>query len=255
MKSIYAGIKSALLAGAVALSTLAFAENSVSAQTNSNASATLIQTMGPTFRGNASGGNNHWPFVVYDINLGKNGNFDAKLKWPTLNTIHKIDGIFLNGVIFFQEVEYIQKGDALIGCEFRVDVTRPVKGQAEGKWGHCTGNRASGSVVFFVPIRNDQDDAMAADHKEVVKRVAALADYVQAGNCPGLGVDHGALANFIEKSGLTSNEIEQSATYKTMVNSLIPQDVAAHGRDQFCNNVQIQFYQPGNEIHKIVYKE
>jgi hypothetical protein len=221
---------------------------------------TLAETVGPRFRGMASTGKKRWPFVVYDIKVLEGDNFEAAINWTSQGSIRKIEGTFKNGLLSFKETEAIQKGEALLGCEYQIDTKRVTNGQAQGHWDHCTGSSNSGNVAVFLPVVNKWTpnpagpQASKGPDMDAAGQFTAWADYAES-NCTGLGVDHAKLEDFVKSAGATMSEAKQSSAYKKAIGELIPHDVAKYGVQQFCYLLQLQFYQPGNlKIHKIIFK-
>lgn len=219
----------------------------------------LTETVGPRFRGMAAAGSKRSPFVVYDIKVLDGVNFEATMHWTSQNSIHKIEGTFKDGILAFKETEAIQKGDALLGCEYQIDTKHASKGQAQGRWGHCTGSSGSGDVTVFLPIVNEWTPSPNSATKskgpdlDAAGQVTAWADYAAA-NCTGLGVDRPKLEDFVKSAGATMSDARQSPAYKKATGELIPHDVSKYGVQQFCYLLQLQFFQPYTPIHHIIFK-
>ena len=64
------------------------------------------------------------------------GAFEGQIEWPSLAAIHKIRGILSDAAIEFEEVEFIQEGDAILNCKYVAELVE-VDGKIEGTWGGC----------------------------------------------------------------------------------------------------------------------
>ncbi|MBB4015009.1 hypothetical protein GGR16_000015 [Chelatococcus caeni] len=72
------------------------------------------------FRGESSQGGSVWPFEVVDVVLDANDRFTGQLTWLTLSSVQRINGIITNGMMIFENVEDIQRGDAVLNCVYRL---------------------------------------------------------------------------------------------------------------------------------------
>jgi hypothetical protein len=72
------------------------------------------------FHGQSSRGGSVWPFEVVDVVLDANDRFTGQLTWLTLSSVQRISGIINDGVMIFENVEDIQRGDAILNCVYQL---------------------------------------------------------------------------------------------------------------------------------------
>lgn len=74
-----------------------------------------------TFQGLAidQGGRKRWPFNVEVIGKTEN-TFVGRIYWPTLQSIHMIEGRVVQKQLYFREITAVQRGGAVLGCEYRL---------------------------------------------------------------------------------------------------------------------------------------
>lgn len=46
------------------------------------------------------------------------GDFVGEVSWPSLNSVHKIEGSIKGNTVVFKETEYIKQGGAHLNCEY-----------------------------------------------------------------------------------------------------------------------------------------
>jgi hypothetical protein len=98
------------------------------------------------FRGQSSRGGTVWPFEVVDVVLDANDRFTGQLTWLTLASVQRINGIITDGVMIFENVEDIQRGDAVLNCVYQLALDGGAT--ASGGFSRC----AQGAVqVAFDP--------------------------------------------------------------------------------------------------------
>ncbi|MDQ5985085.1 MAG: hypothetical protein CSYNP_00789 [Syntrophus sp. SKADARSKE-3] len=59
------------------------------------------------------------------------GNFEGQIEWPSLNSIHKIEGQIIGARFTFKETQAIRSGGAHLNCEYAGII---VKDTVEGNW-------------------------------------------------------------------------------------------------------------------------
>ena len=81
-----------------------------------------------------------FPMVVKITSMDNaDGNFTGDVSWPSLNSVHRIEGRLTANTITFKEVSYIKKGGAHLNCEYALIIDG---GSLDGRWvepGHDTG--------------------------------------------------------------------------------------------------------------------
>ncbi len=91
-----------------------------------------------------------WPIIVEFTSFNKDRNtIKGTLTWPTLNSINKIEGYISDGTLYFEETEYVKRGDAILNCVYTVTYNKS-KGIFKGTWytkGH-SGRHWRGSLWF-----------------------------------------------------------------------------------------------------------
>lgn len=96
------------------------------------------------FSGTASDGKSVWPFRTTNIRMAAAGDFEADVEWQTLGAIHRIEGRFSDTKLFFKEVEFVKKGNNVLGCEYTLDAPR--EGGLAGTYRNCDGNAPGGTI-------------------------------------------------------------------------------------------------------------
>jgi hypothetical protein len=107
-----------------------------------------------------------WPFTIFDVDLHKNGEFSAKIKWTTLDAIHSIDGRIEGDNIYFKEMSILKHGNAIIGCEYNITIDSNIP--MKGTWGNCPGSN-DGGVVSMSFQEQESPPADTAQNKLVVE--------------------------------------------------------------------------------------
>lgn len=59
------------------------------------------------------------------------GNFSGEITWPSLNSIHRIEGRIHEHTVTFKEVSHIKKGGAHLYCEYAMVIDGK---SMEGRW-------------------------------------------------------------------------------------------------------------------------
>ena len=73
------------------------------------------------------------------------GNFSGDISWPTLNSIHRIEGRLAGNTITFKEVSHIKKGGAHLNCEYALVIDGS---SVDGRW--VEPNRDRGTVQLRI---------------------------------------------------------------------------------------------------------
>jgi len=84
--------------------------------------------------------NKNFPMIVKIESIDSaTGNFSGEVSWPSLNSIHRIEGRISGNTITFKEVSHIKKGSAHLNCEYALVIDG---GSVDGRWvepGHDRG--------------------------------------------------------------------------------------------------------------------
>ena len=87
--------------------------------------------------GEAASGPDTWPFTITGIFFEpETGAFQAEIEWPSLGAIHLMDGTLIGDMLEFEEIDYIQPGDAILNCQYVAQLVE-INGRVEGTWGGC----------------------------------------------------------------------------------------------------------------------
>ena len=87
--------------------------------------------------GEAASGSDTWPFTITGIFFEPDtGAFQAEIEWPSLGAIHLMDGTLIGDTLQFEEIDYIQPGDAILNCQYVAQLVE-INGRVEGTWGGC----------------------------------------------------------------------------------------------------------------------
>jgi hypothetical protein len=62
-----------------------------------------------------------WPFILTLIGPDADGSISGQVEWPSLNSIHQIEGFKTATGITFTETDYIKKGGAVLNCKYHLD--------------------------------------------------------------------------------------------------------------------------------------
>jgi hypothetical protein len=73
------------------------------------------------------------------------GNFSGDISWPSLNSIHRIEGRLAGNTITFKEVSHIKKGGAHLNCEYALVIDGS---SVDGRW--VEPNRDRGTVQLRI---------------------------------------------------------------------------------------------------------
>ena len=98
--------------------------------------------------GEAAAGPDSWEFTLVGTSFDTStGAFTAQIEWPTLNAIHLADGTLIGDLLQFEEVDYVQQGDAILNCQYvaRILWDQP---RVEGTWGGCMGYEGTFWIVI-----------------------------------------------------------------------------------------------------------
>jgi len=76
--------------------------------------------------------NKKFPMVVTIVSIDNAaGNFAGEVSWPSLNSVHRIEGRLAGNTITFKEVSHIKKGGAHLNCEYAM----VIDGRSlDGRW-------------------------------------------------------------------------------------------------------------------------
>jgi len=93
------------------------------------------------FRGQSSIGGTVWPFEVVDVVFDANDRFTAELTWLTLSSVQRISGMVSDGRMIFENVEDIQRGEAVLNCIYQLELDTDAT--ASGTFTRCAQGRVS----------------------------------------------------------------------------------------------------------------
>ena len=96
------------------------------------------------FGGTATDGRQIWPFKASNITFSGDNEFEADIDWPTLDAIHRIKGRYSEASLFFKEVDFVKKGNNVIGCEYTLDTT--TSDGLSGTYRNCDQNASGGTI-------------------------------------------------------------------------------------------------------------
>jgi hypothetical protein len=107
----------------------------------------MLAAISGGFTGVASDGGTDWPYIVRNVRPTGDNAFEATITWTTLRAVHKIKGRINDKRLFFKEVGFVRRGDAVLGCEYTV----PLKPAAvlKGRYRKCS-NGGDGMVTVKV---------------------------------------------------------------------------------------------------------
>ncbi len=76
--------------------------------------------------------NKNFPMVVNIVSIDEGtGYFSGDVSWPSLNAVHRIEGMLTANTITFKEVSYIKRGGAHLNCVYAL----VIEGNAlDGRW-------------------------------------------------------------------------------------------------------------------------
>ena len=123
------------------------------------------------FRGQSSRGGTVWPFEVVDVVLDANDRFTGQLTWLTLSSVQRINGIITDGVMIFENVEDIQRGDAVLNCVYQLALDGGAT--ASGGFSRC----AQGAVQ----VAFDPEAVIAERRASRAAGIVTLRDALAAG--------------------------------------------------------------------------
>jgi hypothetical protein len=107
----------------------------------------MLAAISGGFTGAASGNGQSWPYIVKNVRATGGDKFEATITWTSLRAVHKIKGFINDKRLFFKEVGFVKRGDAVLGCEYTVPLKpAPV---LKGRYRKCS-NGGDGSVTVKV---------------------------------------------------------------------------------------------------------
>ena len=76
--------------------------------------------------------NTNFPMIVKIVGVDEgSGNFTGEVSWPSLNSVHRIEGRINGHTITFNEVSHIKKGSAHLHCEYALIIDGR---SVDGRW-------------------------------------------------------------------------------------------------------------------------
>jgi len=78
-----------------------------------------------------------WPFKLTIIGSDSNGLISGQIEWPSLNSIHEIEGTKTDTSITFTETSYIKRGSAILNCRYYLTQNG---NSFTGTWDGCEGH-------------------------------------------------------------------------------------------------------------------
>jgi hypothetical protein len=77
-----------------------------------------------------------YPFKLHFSSFNKaTGRWSGEIEWTTLQAIHKVEGTLSDITLTFKEVEFIKKGNAVLGADYSVSLDPQSKGKRlVGEW-------------------------------------------------------------------------------------------------------------------------
>jgi hypothetical protein len=76
--------------------------------------------------------NKKHPMVVRIASMDKTtGSLAGDVSWPSLNSVHRIEGMLFGNTVAFKEVSYIKRGSAHLNCEYAFIIDG---GFLDGRW-------------------------------------------------------------------------------------------------------------------------
>ncbi len=76
--------------------------------------------------------NTNFPSIVKIESVEETtGNFTGEITWPSLNSVHRIEGRIHEHTVTFKEVSHIKKGGAHLNCEYALVIDGK---SMEGRW-------------------------------------------------------------------------------------------------------------------------
>lgn len=127
------------------------AEQTKAAETRSRAEASRLQGLlteqSRMWSGESWDSRDHWPMSVRILTFeSSTGRFTGEVEWPTLTSIHRIEGSLIGARVVFTEVAYIRQGSAGLGCTY--DLTLQGDRRLVGSYGRC-GSGNSGQTQLL----------------------------------------------------------------------------------------------------------
>jgi len=87
--------------------------------------------------GEAGDGGRVWPMRVRISSYDPASRVvSGQVEWPTLQAIHRIEGRVSGNELIFEEVEYIDRGSAILGCVYTLKATGPTS--LQGTYSVCS---------------------------------------------------------------------------------------------------------------------
>jgi hypothetical protein len=76
--------------------------------------------------------NKNYPMVVNIVSMDYGtGSFTGEVSWPSLNSVHRIEGRLASNTITFKEVSQVKKGGARLNCEYAMVIDGK---SLDGRW-------------------------------------------------------------------------------------------------------------------------
>jgi hypothetical protein len=98
-------------------------------------------------RGEITQGNKTYPFVItIDYLFDDSGALTGKIEWPTLGSVHDIEGTLKGTDLFFKEVGYIKKGKAKLNCVYQMKYS-PNLHVFQGVWNELGTGKGGTAVI------------------------------------------------------------------------------------------------------------
>ncbi len=70
-------------------------------------------------------GRKQWPFELsIDKIRSSSGVFLGRIYWPTLRSLHRIEGTYASDKAYFREISALRRGGAVLGCEYWLTTDR-----------------------------------------------------------------------------------------------------------------------------------
>jgi hypothetical protein len=85
-----------------------------------------------------------WPFTLTLIGPYMDGSMSGQIEWPSLNSIHQIEGSKTATGITFTEIGYIKKGGAVLNCRYYLDSDGS---SYKGTWDSCSSGGGYGDII------------------------------------------------------------------------------------------------------------
>ena len=98
-------------------------------------------------QGEVTQGTRTYPFTItVDYFFEESGEITGKIEWPTLGSVHDIQGSLKGRDLYFKETDYIIKGKAKLNCVYYMKYSPSVH-LFQGTWKEL-GTKKGGSAVI-----------------------------------------------------------------------------------------------------------